>query len=521
MERDFKNIEPRRNEEASEEIGAPERRQPPEGIWRHYALQRQSSDTVSQLLSGDNDRSPWAAAERGTSGTAGPLPHLSTIQAAFGKHDVTRAQAYTDDAAREGAASLGAQAFAVGERVAFGGEPTLHTAAHEAAHIVQQRGGVQLKDGLGQSGDPYEQHADAVADLVVGGRSAEHLLDAMAPAAAPAHGRTIQRLTIHWPSETITEATIPRNAMTERGVHGVGVPGDHTTAHVVLRDWIANNLAGVQLGNVTTRLNGLLNQVFTLPYMQAAQPGSGNVPTAADEAEDLGDADLKGTSTNMKVTSAAATNVEDANAAAGTAIDNWETDYKTYDNTGAAARPPLQPNLYNRLMAACRALLDLRNSVPLSSVADGRVGNGEHKFAGTLRTLEATPATAITKANLFTACIELFDSARAAEAIGGTTTAVMDSDGKAADAEVQKAMLAEDKINTVRDLPGLTLNYDRDVDNLAEHHILNIQQAYPRVWANKFTPALRTELKAELVLVIKKGGGMRKDGDFKMSKSKA
>jgi len=75
---------------------------------------------------------------------------------------------------------MGAKAFATGSHVAFRGSPDLHTTAHEAAHVVQQRGGGQLAGGVGQSGDRYEQHADAVADAVVAGRPAEGLLDQMA-----------------------------------------------------------------------------------------------------------------------------------------------------------------------------------------------------------------------------------------------------------------------------------------------------------------------------------------------------
>jgi hypothetical protein len=75
---------------------------------------------------------------------------------------------------------MGAQGYATGSHVAFRGSPDLHTAAHEAAHTVQQRGGVQLAGGVGRAGDRYEQHADAVADAVVAGRSAEGLLDQMA-----------------------------------------------------------------------------------------------------------------------------------------------------------------------------------------------------------------------------------------------------------------------------------------------------------------------------------------------------
>ena len=73
---------------------------------------------------------------------------------------------------------MGADAFATGEQVAFAARsPTLHTAAHEAAHVVQQRAGVHLKGGVGEAGDPYERHADAVADRVVAGQSSEDLLD--------------------------------------------------------------------------------------------------------------------------------------------------------------------------------------------------------------------------------------------------------------------------------------------------------------------------------------------------------
>lgn len=118
-----------------------------------------------------------AIAARGVDSAASPLPHLDSIQQSFGRHDVSRIQAHTDERARASAEAMGAEAFAAGEHVAFAGTPSLHTAAHEAAHVVQQRAGVHLKGGVGEAGDPYERHADAVADLVVQGRSAEGLLD--------------------------------------------------------------------------------------------------------------------------------------------------------------------------------------------------------------------------------------------------------------------------------------------------------------------------------------------------------
>jgi hypothetical protein len=61
--------------------------------------------------------------------------------------------------------------------------------AEEAAHVVQQASGVRLKDGVGEAGDAYEQHADAVADRVVRGESAAELLGghgAGKPSSSPA-----------------------------------------------------------------------------------------------------------------------------------------------------------------------------------------------------------------------------------------------------------------------------------------------------------------------------------------------
>ncbi len=137
----------------------------------------------------DATRVQEAAAE-GTRGAGGPLPHLDRIQPAFGQHDVGGVQAHTGGAAAAASQAMGAEAFATGNHVAFAGAPSLHTAAHEAAHVVQQRGGVQLAGGVGQEGDPYERHADAVADRVVQGQSAADLLDTMA---GSAHG--VQRAT--------------------------------------------------------------------------------------------------------------------------------------------------------------------------------------------------------------------------------------------------------------------------------------------------------------------------------------
>jgi Domain of unknown function (DUF4157) len=128
------------------------------------------------LEDGDGGRDVELATEA-TEGPGEPLPHLEQIQAAFGRHEVRRVRAHRGRAAQRGAKRLGAAAFAVGDAVAFGDAPDLHTAAHEAAHTVQQRAGVQRLGGGGATSELHEQHADAVADAVVAGRSAEPLLD--------------------------------------------------------------------------------------------------------------------------------------------------------------------------------------------------------------------------------------------------------------------------------------------------------------------------------------------------------
>ena len=130
------------------------------------------------------------AARFGTSGAGGPLPYLDAIQKSFGRHDLSNVTSHTDAHASAASLMMGASAFTSGRHVAFAGRPSLHTAAHEAAHAIQQRGGVQLKGGVGEVGDAYERHADEVADRVVAGRSSETLLDAYAPRAGARDGAT-------------------------------------------------------------------------------------------------------------------------------------------------------------------------------------------------------------------------------------------------------------------------------------------------------------------------------------------
>ncbi len=140
--------------------------------------------------SGPGDVQRVAAA--GLAGPASPLPFADVIQRSFGAHDVSGVEAHVGGPAAAASAAMGAQAYATGNHVAFAGAPDLHTAAHEAAHVVQQRAGVHLQGGVGAAGDAYEQHADAVADAVVRGESAEALLGAAPGGGGGGAGAAVQ-----------------------------------------------------------------------------------------------------------------------------------------------------------------------------------------------------------------------------------------------------------------------------------------------------------------------------------------
>lgn len=166
------------------------------------------------------------AAARGVAGSPGALPFRDIIQASFGRHDVSGIGAHVGGDAERATSQIGATAYATGNQVAFGGSPNLHTAAHEAAHVVQQRGGVQLAGGVGQRGDTYEEHADAVADAVVAGRSAEALLDPFAGGGAS--GVAVQR---HQPPPT-PAGPVGRAEATDFGTYWVVPDGTGPQAGV-------------------------------------------------------------------------------------------------------------------------------------------------------------------------------------------------------------------------------------------------------------------------------------------------
>jgi hypothetical protein len=140
-----------------------------------------SGHAAAYDLSGVPARSMRDVAQDGVRGSGASLPYRDLIQRSFGRHDVSAIQAHGDSHANAASRVLRASAFALGNHVGFAGSPSLHTAAHEAAHVIQQNSGMSLAGGIGGAHDEHERHADAVADRVVRGQSSEALLNLYAP----------------------------------------------------------------------------------------------------------------------------------------------------------------------------------------------------------------------------------------------------------------------------------------------------------------------------------------------------
>lgn len=137
---------------------------------------------AGERVQGRDARRIREAARAGFQGRSGRLPYLSRIQKSFGAHDISSVRSFAGARAAAASRSIQAKAYASGDKIAFSSStPSLHTVAHEAAHVVQQRAGVRLPGGVGRVGDRHERHADAVADTVIQGKSAERSLDAYFP----------------------------------------------------------------------------------------------------------------------------------------------------------------------------------------------------------------------------------------------------------------------------------------------------------------------------------------------------
>ena len=106
------------------------------------------------------------AAAAGVNGPGTEFPHKAALETSFGMPITARA--HTGTRAQAACKTLGAEAYAFGDAVAFRAAiPDKHTAAHEAVHTLQQRRG--SSGGAGAAGDGFENQADIAADAAVAG----------------------------------------------------------------------------------------------------------------------------------------------------------------------------------------------------------------------------------------------------------------------------------------------------------------------------------------------------------------
>src|ERR1700752_448652 len=160
-----------------------------QGVARMLRMPVQKSELSSNAATSSDQ--VHRLAQLGITGGGAQLPHTETIQRSFGRHYVSNIRAHVGADAAAASHAIGASAYTTGEKVAFDSPPNLYTAAHEAAHVVQQRSGVNLPGDVGRPGDSYEQNADAVAERVVQGHSAEPLLNRYSGSSAGT--RSVQR----------------------------------------------------------------------------------------------------------------------------------------------------------------------------------------------------------------------------------------------------------------------------------------------------------------------------------------
>ncbi|HKE19152.1 MAG TPA: DUF4157 domain-containing protein, partial [Kofleriaceae bacterium] len=207
----------------------------------------------------------------GVEGAAGELPHREAIQRSFGRHDVSRIESHVGGAAAQAAGLLDAEAYAFGDQVAFASAPDLHTAAHEAAHVVQQRvAGADRVAALGGGtlttpADAAERHADLVAEHVVRGESAEALLDRAPPvgAAVARRNEKTQSRSAALPLQAayyLSEHADAFFAAIRSHLGGLSLPTGHERLH-----WTA--AAAVVAGRATQHLRDLADESHAFAQM--------------------------------------------------------------------------------------------------------------------------------------------------------------------------------------------------------------------------------------------------------------
>lgn len=213
-----------------------------------------------------------AAAAAGTATPTTNLPHAEQIQRSFGGHDLSNIRAHVDPSS---AHAMGAAAYAAGDHVVFDREPDLHTAAHEAAHVVQQAHGVNLYGGVGEAGDSYERAADAVADRVVAGQSAVDLLGA--PTEARGATGAIQR-------DALSRQQLTMNA---DGNRGTAISSKLRIAALHIHEACDTIQGAVRGGDNEMGAEGVLHSIV-LPAFTSANSAARTVQPFVDDMTNMG-----------------------------------------------------------------------------------------------------------------------------------------------------------------------------------------------------------------------------------------
>lgn len=116
------------------------------------------------------------AGNRAVAGLRARPPHEEDLRRSFGPHYPEGTIAITGPAAVEANTGLGTSGLAAGGAVAFAADPSLELAAHEMAHVVQQRRGL----GAASTQD-HEEQARRIGEVTARGGSSAPLLDTLRP----------------------------------------------------------------------------------------------------------------------------------------------------------------------------------------------------------------------------------------------------------------------------------------------------------------------------------------------------
>ncbi|MCD6065340.1 MAG: hypothetical protein K0S33_166 [Bacteroidetes bacterium] len=344
-------------------------------------------------------------------------------------------------------AQLQANAFAQDDQIHIGPGQEKHL-AHEAWHVVQQKQGRvettrQLQDKVN-----INDNADLEKEADVMGAEAENNMDesvrdegcgmentsseSLVVQRKSSAGVIQRNVTINLSGAgAINRVEVDRTG--ESGIFGAGIghAGDHTTAHVVFRYMIANQLIGRTLAEAPAILRHLYDEIWNMP-------GNANFDDVPQDLEDNFD--------NAAIAAMAALDAVEANADIAT------------------------------VQTAAQAILNFRNSVPLSAFAEGRVGGGEGPQAARLqvaqRALRADPTIDIetllgqappfngdgtAAQQILTAVVRLLDTGRISQDLEGE----VDTD----------------------ETPGMSGDYESDREDLANQHLQTIALAFPDLWA--------------------------------------